>query len=49
MRAEGISTKSAFARAFAERRCLVPADGFYKWTGPRARAARFYYARAKEA
>jgi putative SOS response-associated peptidase YedK len=32
-RAEGISTKSAFRRAFAERRCLVPADGFYEWTG----------------
>jgi putative SOS response-associated peptidase YedK len=34
-RAEGISTKSAFWRAFAERRCLVPADGFYEWTGPK--------------
>ena len=32
-RAEGIATKSAFARAFAERRCLVPADGFYEWIG----------------
>jgi putative SOS response-associated peptidase YedK len=34
-RAEGISTKSAFCSAFAERRCLVPADGFYEWTGPK--------------
>jgi putative SOS response-associated peptidase YedK len=34
-RAEGISTKSTFARAFAERRCLVPADGVYEWTGPK--------------
>lgn len=34
-RAEGTSTKSAFRRAFAERRCLVPADGFDEWTGPK--------------
>ena len=34
-RAEGISTKSTLARAFAERRCLVPADGLYEWTGPK--------------
>src|SRR5262249_26151423 len=32
-RAEGIATKSAYGRAFAERRCLVPTDGFYEWTG----------------
>jgi len=34
-RAEGIATKSAYQRAFADRRCLVPADGFYEWTGPK--------------
>jgi putative SOS response-associated peptidase YedK len=34
-RAEGISTRSAFRRAFTERRCLVPADGLYEWTGPK--------------
>jgi putative SOS response-associated peptidase YedK len=34
-RAEGIAGKSAYRRAFAERRCLVPADGFYEWTGPK--------------
>jgi putative SOS response-associated peptidase YedK len=34
-RAEGIATRSAYRRAFAERRCLIPADGFYEWTGPK--------------
>jgi len=32
-RAEGIATKSAYERACADRRCVVPADGFYEWTG----------------
>ena len=34
-RAEGISTKPSFRHAFARRRCLLPADGFYEWTGPK--------------
>ncbi len=30
-RAETIQRQPAFAESFRERRCLIPADGFYEW------------------
>jgi putative SOS response-associated peptidase YedK len=40
-RAEGVLTKPAYRDAFARRRCLIPADGFYEWTGPKGRRRPF--------
>lgn len=30
-RLESVSAKPAFRKAFASRRCLIPADGYYEW------------------
>lgn len=36
-RAGGVRENDLFREAFAERRCLVVADGFYEWHGDRGR------------
>jgi putative SOS response-associated peptidase YedK len=30
-RAESVASSNAYKRAFKQRRCIVPADGFYEW------------------
>jgi putative SOS response-associated peptidase YedK len=40
-RSESVSTTSAFREPFARRRCLVPADGFYEWTGEKGRKTKW--------
>jgi putative SOS response-associated peptidase YedK len=34
-RAETVAVKPAFRRAFAKRRCILPADGYYEWQAVR--------------
>ena len=49
-RVETVDSKPAFRRAFARRRCLLPADGFYEWQpveeGGRARKQPYFIHRA---
>ena len=34
-RSETVATSRAYARSFKRRRCVVPADGWYEWSGPK--------------
>jgi putative SOS response-associated peptidase YedK len=46
-RAETVAEKPAFRRAFARRRCLLPADGYYEWQSqPDAAKQPVYISRA---
>jgi putative SOS response-associated peptidase YedK len=40
-RAEDVLVKASFRNAMRWRRCLVPADGFYEWTGEKGKRRPF--------
>jgi len=48
-RSETIADKPAFKNAFARRRCLILADGFYEWKkggGPKGASQPYYFKRS---
>jgi putative SOS response-associated peptidase YedK len=47
-RAETAAEKPSFRRAFRERRCLIPADGFYEWRRLLEGGKQPYYVRRKD-
>lgn len=47
-RAETLSSKPSFRQAFASRRCLIVADGYYEWKKTAGRKQPFYFYRPDE-
>jgi len=41
-RVETIDKKPAFRNAFKKRKCLIPANGFYEWKGPKGQKQPVY-------
>ncbi len=44
-RSETVSEKPAFREAFAQRRCLIPVDGFYEWNQRPEGSQPYYFSR----
>ena len=43
-RSESVDVRPAFREAFRKRRCIVPADGFFEWTGAKeSRRPNWYH------
>lgn len=45
-RAEGVEKNASFREPFRKRRCLVPASGYFEWTGPKTDRQPHYFTRA---
>ncbi|HEY6395240.1 MAG TPA: SOS response-associated peptidase [Candidatus Binataceae bacterium] len=43
--AETVNTRAAFRDSFLKRRCIVPADGFYEWIGPKSNRRPLWFHR----
>jgi putative SOS response-associated peptidase YedK len=48
-RSETVAQKPSFRSAFKRRRCLILADGFYEWTGPKGNRQPVYLTLPDEA
>lgn len=44
-RGETVMEKPIFRNAMRRRRCLVPADGYYEWSGPEGRKTAYFVQR----
>ena len=44
-RAETADTRPAFRDAFNRRRCIIPADGFFEWAGPKGERQPMWFHR----
>ena len=44
-RAEGIQTAASYREPFKTRRCIVPASGYFEWTGPKNDRQPHYFTR----
>ena len=42
-RSETLTEKPAFRQAFKQRRCIIPADGFYEWQRTEGRKQPFFF------
>jgi putative SOS response-associated peptidase YedK len=47
-KAETIAEKPSFRQAFAKRRCLIPADGFYEWLKRGKAPSQPFYVRRRD-
>ncbi len=47
-RVETVAEKSAFRKAFATRRCLLPADGYYEWYTQKAGGKQPFFIRRRD-
>jgi putative SOS response-associated peptidase YedK len=45
-RAEGVRTNAYYREPFKTRRCIVPASGYFEWTGPKTDRQPHYSTRA---
>jgi putative SOS response-associated peptidase YedK len=45
-RAESVQTNASYREPFKTRRCIVPASGYFEWTGPKNDRQPHYFTRA---